>query len=184
MRKIIAISMALLICAAMSVTAFAASPIISVGGTDTTDVIGSYQAGSAASTRYSVDITWGAMEFTYTDAVAGTWNPGTHQYDGATAAKWSWTEDSNKITAKNHSNIAVTATLSFANKGGAYSGIDGDFYDTSTTGGSPVSNIQLVTAVGTEPTSPPTGAAYFRVTTGSLTSGTNATIGTITVELS
>lgn len=184
MKKMIAISMALILCAAMSVSAFAATPITSIGGTDTKAVKGSYQAGSAVTTVYSVDVAWGAMEFTYTDAIAGTWNPATHIYDGASVAVWSWTAESNKITVTNHSNAAVTAGLSFA-AGGTGTGIAGSFYSTSTTGGTSVSNIPLSTAVGTLVSAAPTGAAYFRVTGGTIASGTtNATIGTITVTLS
>ena len=185
MKKIFAIVVVMILCVALSTTAFAASPIVSIGGTDTKNVKGSYQAGSTPSTVYSVALTWGSMEFTYTDAIAGSWNPSTHVYEGATAAAWSWTAESNRITATNHSNAAVTAGLSFANAGGTYLGIAGGFYSTSTTGSGSVSNIPLATAVGTELASAPTGAAYFRVTGGSIASGTsNATIGTITVTLS
>ena len=185
MKKIITLSMALILCIAMSATAFAASPLESVGATDTKNVIGNYQAGSSVTTVYSVDLLWGAMEFTYTDAIAGSWNPTAHEYEGASPAAWSWTEDSNKITATNHSNTAITAGLSFANAGGSFAGIAGGFFSTSTTGGSSVSSIQLITAVGTELASAPKGSAYFRVTGGTIASGTsNATIGTITVTLS
>jgi len=185
MKKISAILMALLMCVAIPTTAFAVSPIESIGGTDAKAVKGSYQAGSSAASVYSVDLTWGAMEFTYTDAVAGSWNPSTHVYDGAATAVWSWTAESNKITATNHSNKAVTAGLSFANAGGSYVSIAGEFYSTSTTGGTPVTSIPLATAVGTSFASAPTGTAYFRVTGGTISSGTsNATIGIITVTLS
>jgi len=181
MKKIIAILTAILLIAAMSTTAFATSPITTDGGTDTKDVKGTYQEGSSA-TVCSVDVTWGAMEFTYTTASAGAWNPITHTYSASTPAGWSWTAESNKITVANHSNTYIIVDLLFA-AGGAGTGIAGGFFD-ATTGGSIVPSISLNSAVTTDPANPPTGTAYFQVTGGSVASGTsNAKIGTITVYL-
>lgn len=53
----------------------------------------------------SVEITWGAMEFSYSD---GTWNTETHTYEGG---GWmSDKTDGNKITARNSGNVAVTVS--------------------------------------------------------------------------
>ena len=183
MKKIIAILTVILLVSAISTTVLAASPITVIGGTDAQDVRGTHQAGSGGSTVYSVDVTWGAMEFTYTDAAAGTWNPATHTYDGDDAAAWSWTAESNKITVTNHSNAAVTAGFSFA-PGGTGTGIVCNFFDAATSGAAKTS-LSLNTAVGTTVASAPTDFSYFQITGGSLPSGTtNATIGTITVTLS
>ena len=182
MKKMIASVLALILCAAMSTTVFAASPIETEDGSDTKDVKGTYAAGTPGGTVYSVDVTWGAMEFTYTAASAGVWNPTTHTYDGTQAGGWSCEADANKITVTNHSNVAVTAELSFADSGTG-TGITGGFYNAST-GGWTVSSIPMFTAVGTQYTRAPWGEAYFQITGGSLTSGQeNVTIGTITVEL-
>ncbi|MDO4325953.1 MAG: YDG domain-containing protein [bacterium] len=52
----------------------------------------------------SVDVTWGAMEFTYTD---GAWNPETHTYgDGG----WTATDDRDQITVTNKGNTNVTVS--------------------------------------------------------------------------
>ena len=58
-----------------------AATINSAGGTDSHAVYGTYQPEGEAPTVYSVDVSWGSMEFTYTDgAVSKTWDPSTHQY--------------------------------------------------------------------------------------------------------
>ena len=114
MKKIFAIIISLALLSTASVTAFAASPITAKDGSDSAVVKGTYVAGDASATVYSVDIAWGSMEFTYTDASKGTWNPDTHGYDGAKAATWSCATDANKIEVTNHSNANVTAQLSYA----------------------------------------------------------------------
>ncbi len=56
----------------------------------------------------SVDITWGAMSFTYTD---GEWDPETHTY-----AEGEWTPDNengNVITVKNNGNADVNVTFTY-----------------------------------------------------------------------
>lgn len=37
---------------------------------------------------YSVDVTWGAMDFTYTRTITPVWNEQTHNYDEQTHANW------------------------------------------------------------------------------------------------
>jgi len=71
MKKLTALFLAIMLVAAMSTTAFAAS-ITTAGGSNSADVTGTYVAGSAGGTVYSVDITWGSMAFTYTGASTGT----------------------------------------------------------------------------------------------------------------
>ena len=69
----------------------------------------------------SVEITWGAMEYTYDD---GQWNKGTHQYDGR-----GWTPDTEKgdqIQVKNTGKEAVTARFAYR-PGENYTFIDGHF---------------------------------------------------------
>ncbi len=58
----------------------------------------------------SATITWGAMNFTYSD---GTWNTETYVYDGA-----GWTAEGNTVTVENTGNVAVTATVSYQNETG------------------------------------------------------------------
>lgn len=73
---------------------------------------------------YSVDVTWGAMDFTYTRTITPVWNEQTHDYDEQTNAKWSAV--GNYIQFTNHSNTAVTASMSYK-KGKGYNGVNGTF---------------------------------------------------------
>lgn len=69
----------------------------------------------------SVEITWGAMEYTYHD---GQWNKDTHQYDGR-----GWTPDKeggDQIRVKNTGNEAVTARFAYK-PGEGYGSIVGSF---------------------------------------------------------
>lgn len=123
-KKIAALFTAVALSMGLSVTTFAANPITSPGGSDSKAVTGSYQAGSSANTTYKVDITWGSMEFVYTAAGEGQWNPDTHTYSGGQDAGWS--SESSGITVKNHSNKALVATLEFSPETG-YEGVSGSF---------------------------------------------------------
>lgn len=69
----------------------------------------------------SVDITWGAMEFTYMD---GDWQPESHTY-----ADGEWTADNengNVITVTNNGNMAVNATLTYTK---TVTEVEGSFID-------------------------------------------------------
>ena len=137
-------------------------------------VTGVYQAGTAADEKISVDIVWEAMDFTYTGASQGTWNPATHAYEGATAGGWS--DNTPAITVKNHSNVAVNATLGFT---ADVAGVVGTFTEASGTANDSV--LELATAEGTEFANAPTATANFGI------SGTeidaNKTLGTISVAI-
>ena len=63
---------------------------------------------------YSVDVTWGAMEFDYYPG-GQVWNFSLHQWesDSEDPAKWTVNNESNKITLANHSSTEVNASLSF-----------------------------------------------------------------------
>lgn len=66
-----------------------------------------YEADSGSETPVtSVDVTWGAMSFTYTD---GTWSPDTHRYEGG-----GWTDDgTGYVTVKNTGTAEVTASFTY-----------------------------------------------------------------------
>lgn len=174
MKKVLTIILSLVLLSMASVTTFAASPITANGGSDSADVKGTYVVGGTAAMVYSVDIAWGSMEFTYTDASQGTWNPQTHQYDGAASAKWSCVENANKIEVTNHSNAAVNAQFSYVSKSG-YNGINGAFSKNT---------LNLGTAVDTEVSNAPSGSVTLSLS-GALSSDTAADtkIGTVTVTL-
>lgn len=172
MKKTVFVILTIALLCAMPMSAFAASPITSKGGSDSAPVKGTYVAGGSA-TVYSVDITWGSMEFTYTDASEGVWNPATHTYSGATKAAWTCADGANSITVTNHSNAGVTAALSFEHADG-YNGISGTFT---------ADTLMLETAVGTARAEAPAKSAKLNLT-GSLPSdASNVIIGTVTVTL-
>lgn len=159
---------------AVSSFAFASStPITSVGGTGTQNVMGQYHTNDAAATVYSVDVAWDSMAFTYTVASEGTWNPTTHSFDSASEGSWSDTDNTVKVT--NHSNAAVNVTVSYAAEG-SYSGITGSFSNGS---------FQLATAEDTEVGNAPNQTATLTLTGALDKSVTTSTkLGTATVTIS
>jgi len=122
----------------------------------------------------SVYISWGSMEFTYTDASKGTWDPETHQYKGATEATWSCENDANKITVTNHSNAGIKAVLGYTS-GEGFSEINGNFSKDSYT---------LRSAEGTTRGNAPSYDFYLTLS-GSLNESAleNTVIGTVTITI-
>lgn len=178
-RKILPALLALVLVMGTMTFAFAANGLSPDGTkTDTQDVKGNYVAGTT-STVYSVDISWGAMEFTYTDANKGVWDPAEHKYKNQTAAAWTGDDGSNnKIEVTNHSNNGITAALAYA--------AEASYADATGTFGK--NTLDCATA-DTGATTTQAGAATTDSTTltmsGSLPSGTsNQKIGTITVTIS
>ena len=169
MKKITTLLAAAALTCAMGTTAFAADQDGVSTGDYTADVNGTYQAGGAV--VYSVDIAWTDMNFTYTGAGEGTWDPETHQYSGSSEGAWTASNDS--ITVTNHSNAPVTATASYA--------ADPDYGSTTMTFGN--NEATVATAVGTEVASAP--SATITVTPGGTLaeSANGGKIGTITVSI-
>ena len=99
----------------------------------------------------SVDITWDAMEFTYT-VRKGAWNPNTHKYEAPTAEGWAATNGTNpKITVTNHSNTSIKASFAF---NGSVEGLNGKFTKDS---------LVLATAENTERANAPKDETAFSV---------------------
>ena len=131
MKKILSGILALSLAAAMAIPAFAAENTATNDGTEGTNITvnGKFQAGTPAAEKISVDLVWDDMAFTYTEGSKGTWNPKTHEYDGATAGSWAWKNaEGDKtapvITATNHSNAEVKATFGFT---ASVEGLNGNF---------------------------------------------------------
>lgn len=112
MKKILALVLAVVLVMGLATTAFAVNPIEEINGTDSKDVKVTYVADDEVAV-YRVDITWGSMEFTYTEANVGTWQPESHTYTGNTEAKWECEEADKTITVANHSNVGVDVELAF-----------------------------------------------------------------------
>ena len=169
MKKITTLLAAAALTCAMGTTAFAADQDGVKTGDYTADVKGTYKAGGAAATVYSVDIKWDEMSFTYTAAGQGTWNPTTHEYNGGSEASWS---GSKNIVVTNHSNAAVKATASFR-ADSSYDAVGMNFENNITT---------VNSAEGTEVASAP-NVTIKATPTGTLPEATNGKIGTITVTI-
>lgn len=129
MKKLVSILLTLVLVLAMSTTAFAAT-IEGNSGSQDIDVNAKYVDGVSAPTKYSVDVTWGAMEFTYTVSGTKTWDPETHTY--TTSTQPTWTASGNTITVTNHSNTDITASFTFSALD-VYNTVTGSFSSTSLT---------------------------------------------------
>ena len=138
------------------------------------EISGTYTPGTAADEIISVDVAWDAMDFTYTDASQGTWNPANHAYEGATEGGWS--DNTPAITVTNHSNVAVNATLGFTAN---VTGVVGTFTEASGTENDNILN--LATAEGTTLENAPTATANFGISGAAIDA--DKTLGTITVTI-
>ena len=176
MKKIFTLALTfLLIFSLVTVTAFAAdtTTINGESRTATKAVKASYSSGAGGGTVYSVDITWGSMEFTYSEGSGTTWDPETHTSGQGGTGRWS--NSGNTITVTNHSNTGVTANLAYTSETG-FAGITGSFDN---------ANMTIDTAVGTQVSAAPSKTAALTLT-GALDSSvaTSTKIGTITVTIS
>ena len=169
MKKITTLLAAAALTCAMGTTAFAADQDGVKTGDYTADVKGTYQASGSGAVVYSVDIAWDSLEFTYTAAGEGTWNPETHEYNGATQASWS---ESKNIVVPNHSKAAVTATASFQADGGYEAG--------SMTFGN--NGQQINSAVDTTYDQAP-NLTIIVTPSGDLPADTNGTIGSVKLTI-
>ncbi|MBX9035110.1 hypothetical protein [Gordonibacter massiliensis (ex Traore et al. 2017)] len=116
MKKIVVAGLSIALVLFTATTAFA-DAIGQEGGSATKEVTATY-TGEAEKVVYSVDITWANMDFTYTAASKGIWQPESHSYVGGNDASWT----SGKISLTNHSNTAIEAVPSYTPVSG-YEGI-------------------------------------------------------------
>ena len=176
MKKLLVVILAVVMfcTASVAVSAESTSSITGIGGSDSASVAAQYTPGSATVPVYRVDITWGDMEFTYTDASEGTWNPDKHEYSDRIDAVWSCEKGADEITVVNHSNAAVKATFSYAADEG-YDAVTGTFDK---------AEINLLSAVGTTVEEAPTGKTKL-ILSGALpdSAAQGAMIGNVTVTL-
>ncbi len=151
----------------MGATAFAAEE-------STQDVKAKYVKSAAADIVYSVDISFGSMEFTYTPESEGTWDAEKHEFVNKKAAAWNY-NGQNTVKVTNHSNSAISVALDFKATED-YKDITGDFADNKL--------MELATAVGTTVDAAPTKTAALTLK-GALpaTAEENVTIGTVTVTI-
>lgn len=169
MRKLTVLAMAAIMAVSMSSVVFASEV-----NNGSKDVTATYKAGAVSDIIYSVDVSWGSMEFTYTSPAQGTWNPETHAYDGAeTTGRWSCGTDANKITVTNHSNTDITADLSY-NKGVDYQDIVGTFSSDV---------LSVASAVDTPVEQAPSASAILEMAGELPESEESVVVGSITITL-
>ncbi|MCD8120590.1 MAG: hypothetical protein LUE29_14135 [Lachnospiraceae bacterium] len=110
LKKAAAVMAVAAVCVSMNIGTVANAETLDDVETNSADVTATYES-SETEIVYSVDITWGSLEFTYTEAGAQTWDPSTHTYSEAEEGGWSYEEGSNILTITNHSNSAVGGTV-------------------------------------------------------------------------
>ena len=171
MKKILSLIMALVLVMSLSVTAFAAEGSDDdnkAGDTATITVSGKYSSGDSAAEVVSVDIAWGAMEFTY-KAAGEYWDAASHTTKTNDNATWS--ANGNTITVKNHSNVGVTASFEFSPATG-----------TNVTGQFSVNSVSLDRAAEGSALDSQQTSVTFTITGGSISADTD-NLGTITVTI-
>lgn len=94
------------------------------------DVKAKYAGGATTTEVYSVDVTWGKMEFTYSVSGTREWDPATHKYTDNTSP--SWTAEGNDVVVVNHSNMPINVDFAYASDEN-YGGVTGEFSVTSDT---------------------------------------------------
>ena len=124
MKKLFSLVLSLIIIATMNTTVSAATN----NGTQNTVIdINAVYSNSVGqgSDVISVNVEWGAMQFTYTKSGVNVWNPETHQYEVKNAGG-AWSATGNTVTVTNHSNVAIKSQLTFAALN-AYTSVTGSF---------------------------------------------------------
>lgn len=145
------------------------------------DVTATYQSGTKSGTVYSVDITWGSLEYTYTDKGEGSWDTSKHQYTGTTEASWSCESGADKVTLKNHSNADLNVSVDFT-PSLEYSNISGSFTDGS--GNRINGKLSLANAENTAYDDPPTASAQLALSGTLEKNAKNQKIGKVTLKFS
>ena len=161
MKKFTAIILSLVMVVGNSIVVWAAddtSPKTGVQPGENTNIsiIGVYQS-LPVSTCYSVDVSWGDMQFKYDEA--SVWNPDTHEYKSSSAYWKPRVDAGNVITITNHSNVEISVTLNYTKK---IVSVEGAFKDASLEGNSKETLI-TPTAVGTTYANAPNDSAYLQL---------------------
>ena len=129
MKKMMTVALAPALALSMNLAAFAAN-VNANGGKQEIDVRAKYESSSKTPTVYSVDVAWGAMEFTYAVSGTKTWNADTHTY--SVNSNDGWTATGNEITVTNHSNTGIKADFTYA-KAAGFDTVTGRFSQSSLT---------------------------------------------------
>ena len=132
MKKLLITAAALAMLASLPMTALAEKETLGENGSRKIDVQAKYVDGVTTQDVYSVDVEWGAMQFTYNVSGTKTWNPSDHSYSTPTDSP-QWTADGNTVTVTNHSNQPVEVAFRFDKDAAVTEEITGSFDKTSAT---------------------------------------------------
>ena len=169
MKKILSLILALALVMSLSINALAAEDNGNgEGEAAKIEISAIYRAGTAADEVVSVDITWGAMSFTYTDGADGKWDPATHSYGEKGTGTWKASD--NAITVTNHSNTGIKASFTYTK---AVETVTGTFSATELT---------LDTAEGTTKENAPAGSVTLELG-GTMTAEDAGKVGTVTISI-
>lgn len=178
MKKLLTAALAVLMAVAMSLSAFAEDTAAvtsletgNAAGDRTFEITGNYTASSGVTV--SVDITWEAMNFSYT-AGDVEYSPELHK---TTTGKGTWSTEPKSVTVKNHSNIGITVSFSFKGVGG----VEGTFTKTSLTLESADADQYRTATSGVYPA--PTDSTAFSIKEDSSAISETGKVGTVTVKL-
>lgn len=177
MKKAFAVFCSIVIACGMSVTAFADGAkndkITSVGAegnSSTNDVDVIIDGTENLETVYSVTVDWESLDFTYTYDEGAVWNPDTHTYSENTAGGWDKTSANVKVTNHSNDDVSIAATMNSYTQNGVTAAISNGTFD-------------LATGEGLTYESAANNSFGVSVT-GTPTTDTSFTIGTVTVAIS
>lgn len=186
MKKIALIAICLLLAAAMSLPALAqSSDTVTEESTYRIPVNGTSEPGQQRTDVISVDITWDAMAFSFTEQSAGTWDPVNHKYVGVvTADQAGWSKDRKQIKVVSNSNIPVVSALQFEKAQGVPSGTKCEFFensDSTTALASDRLTVTMPSSEGLTGADVPSMAVYFGVSGDQLSE--SGTLGNIAIKI-
>lgn len=119
-KKLFATVFAVVLATCCLFTTAAENTHISMPGSETIGVNGSYSGAGTAANVYNVNIEWGEMTFTYETKGDKTWNPDNHTYN--IDADDGWKATGNEVTVTNHSNAPVNVAFAFTKDTSSYKG--------------------------------------------------------------
>lgn len=176
MKKLLAAALTLAIAIIPSLPTFAVA--VNGGDDQGIGIIGNYTP-APTGPAISFDLEWDAMDFTYSGGTLSDWDESSHTYgDGYVPA--GWIEEQKQIKITNHSDVGLTASLTFVS---TVTGIKGVF-DASTL------NIESADAdayrtQGTDGKYPaPSAVSKFSIDPTSDPIGESKSLGKITVSVS
>lgn len=204
MKKFLALLLAVMMIASMSITAFAADDDDSTGlmygdnqsvNTSDSTVLVNFDGSVPTDTVYYVNVTWKALDFTYSFVQGVTWDPVNHVYqpkDGQIGS-WKWFDGTDTktgdasgvtlddaITVVNHSNASVYIVAGFGATNPSAAMTSNGVTATIVEG---ITSREIVTAEGTIATEAPE-ITYDLTVGGTPTTDSGFELGTITVTIS